>query len=220
MKKKLARIAALVLCCGVLTSVAAFADYDDYRKPTWISADGRKAVTMRADNYRELEVNHNGNENDLKWSVTKGKKVVKIVSRDRTDDEVRIKALKTGTAKVTCRIQGTSKKVTYTVTVKKASAASKKIHRVGAKNVTISLGEDRDLEVRKGKSVRDRDLHWSITGAKGIVVFDDDDLRDDEVEIRGTKVGSTEVTCTNRVIGQKITFAVTVVDAPYYDYDD
>ncbi len=217
MKKKLSRIAALVLCCSMLTGITVLAD-DDSRKPTRISADGKTSVTMRVDNYKELEVNHNGNENDLSWSVTKGKSVVKITSKDKTNDEVTIKALKKGTAKVTCKIKGTSKKVTYTITVKSASASSKKISRVGPKAVTVELGDDRDLKVKKGKSVRNNDLKWSITGQKGIVRFDDDDLTDDDVEIYGKKVGTTTVTCTNRLIDQKINFTVTVVD--HYDDDD
>lgn len=211
MTKRIMRLVSALLCCSMLFGgLTALAD-DDYRKPTWIQADGSKSVTMYKGGTAELEVEHDGGEQYLSWSVTSGKTVVQITSADKTDDEIRIKALKAGTAKVTCKIKGTTKKVTYTITVKNASA-TKRITRVGAATVTLRVGQDRDLEVKRGSGVTKRDVKWTITGTKGIVKFEPGESRwDDEIEIIGVKTGTTVVTCTNHLNNQKIRYTVKVV---------
>ena len=65
MTKRIMRLVSALLCCSMLFGgLTALAD-DDYRKPTWIQADGSKSVTMYKGGTAELEVEHDGGEQYL-----------------------------------------------------------------------------------------------------------------------------------------------------------
>ncbi len=95
-------------------------------KPTKITAKSSKTLTVAQGSTFELKVRMKpGNADDdyLTWSIISGKSVVQFRDSDRNDDDIKLKAIKTGTAKVRCKIRGTNKKVTFTIKVKKASSA-------------------------------------------------------------------------------------------------
>ena len=91
-------------------------------------------------------------------------------------------------------------------------AASKTISRVGSKSVSVAVGKEFDLEVRKNGGISENKIYWSI-GNTSIVKFDDNDRYDDEIELRAVKAGTTKVTAKNLITGGKIVYTVTVKKA-------
>ncbi|MCM1160278.1 MAG: hypothetical protein NC412_03550 [Roseburia sp.] len=164
-------------------------------------------------------------DDELVWSIVSGKNVVKFdeYDNDYDGDDMEFRAVKAGKAKICCRIRGTNKKTYATITVKAAPKSSGTIKRVGSKTRVVEAGDSFELEVKKSRGVRDRDLKWHIEDKK-IVGFDDDDIYDDEMEFRARRAGTTRVTCQNRKTKQKVTFTIKVIreidDDDYYDYPD
>jgi len=93
-----------------------------------------------------------------------------------------------------------------------AALGYNKIAKVGSSSKSVNVGNEFELEVKKGSSVKDSNLWWSI-GNTGIVKFDDDDRSDEEIELRAVKAGTTKVTCLNKLTGGKIVYTVTVKKA-------
>lgn len=89
------------------------------------------------------------------------------------------------------------------------SLGAKRIGYVGSSSKTFYKGNDFELEVRKGKSVKDNNIKWVI-GNTSIVKFDDDDRTDDEIELRAVAVGTTKVRAKNSLTGGEIVYTVTV----------
>lgn len=113
-------LAAFLSLTVIITPLSIHADEDD-PKPTSIRRLNYSKKTLRVGQKFELEAFARPSDYDddqLIWS-TSNKKVIKIISRDRRDDDITVKAVKTGKAKITCRIRGTKKKKTCTITVKK-----------------------------------------------------------------------------------------------------
>lgn len=205
-KKKIYLSTLLALCFCMIFGATALAG----SKPTAIQKSGKTTRTVYIGDEVKLSVKADGDDNYLSW--TKSGSSLAFEDNDRNDDDIELHAVKTGTTKVTCKIKGTTKKVTYTVNVKtrKYNSADQKISRKGAATVTIRVGQDRDLEVKKAKGVKDNYLKWSIAD-KTIVRFDDDDIFDDEVEIQGRKKGTTTVTCKHLLTKATVKFKVRVV---------
>ena len=93
-----------------------------------------------------------------------------------------------------------------------AEAASNKMYRVGSKSLSVAVGKEFDLEVRKAAGLRDNDIKWTI-GNTSIVKFDDNDRYDDEIELRSAKAGTTKVTAHNLKTGGKLVYTVKVTKA-------
>ena len=94
-----------------LSPAVIHADSDD-PKPTSIRKLNYKKRTVRVGQKFELKAYarpYDYDDDQLIWS-TGNKKIVKIVSKDRRDDDITLKAMKTGKVKITCRIRGTKKK--------------------------------------------------------------------------------------------------------------
>lgn len=205
--KRVAIVAMIAMMIGLLVMPVKA---DSNVKPKKITAVGKQTVTVYAGQDFELKVKmtpKNAEDDYLRWKILSGSKYIRFDDDDRSDDEIEMRALKVGTAKVRCYIKGTSKKVDFTVTVKKAQ---KKITAAVKTSRTVRVGQDFDLEVNKYAGLKDRYLKWSI-GNKKIVRFDDDERVGDEVEFRAIKAGKTTVTCTNTKTNQKITFSIKVV---------
>lgn len=103
-----------------LSPAVIHADSDD-PKPTSIRKLNYKKRTVRVGQKFELKAYarpYDYDDDQLIWS-TGNKKIVKIISKDRRDNDITLKAMKTGKVKITCRIRGTKKKKTCTITVKK-----------------------------------------------------------------------------------------------------
>ena len=177
-----------------------------------ISRVGNKDRNVKVGNEFELRVKKNGNFSDsnLYWT-TSNSKVVKIADDDRYDDEIELRALKAGTAKITCKNALTGGKLVYNVTVK---PGDNKITRVGSANRTIEVGDDAELKVKKS-GLTNSQIKWSISDTS-ILRFEDGDNIGTEVEVEGKRVGTAKVYAKNLVTGGKLTYTITVVP----DYDD
>lgn len=90
-----------------------------------------------------------------------------------------------------------------------AALGYNKIGQVGKASKTVNVGNEFELEVKKGSKVKDSNLWWSI-GNTSIVKFDDDDRSDEEIELRAVKAGKTKVYCKNKLTGGKIVYTITV----------
>ena len=184
-------------------------------KPTSIKAVGSKSVTVSKGKKFELEVRLNprkAEDDYLTWSIVSGKGVVRFEDDDLHDDEVDLWAVKTGTAKVRCKIRGTKKSVTFTVKVKKSSVKTT-IKAVGSKSRSVKAGQEFELKVRTSSNIDDDDLKWTIVSGKKVVRFDDDDIYDDEMELVALKAGTAKVRCTIRGTKKSVTFKITVKKA-------
>ena len=96
-----------------------------------------------------------------------------------------------------------------------AAGGETSMYRVGAKERTVKVGQEFELQVREGVALRDNDIKWSI-GNTSIVKFDDNDRYDDEVELRALKKGTTKVTAHNLVTGGKLVYTVKVQNSVKY----
>ena len=125
------------------------ADYDDWIRPTSISAVGKKSLTMKVGEEKKLRVLMKplyANDDFLRWKIVSGKKYVGFDDYDRNDDSIDIIAKKAGTAKVRCYINGkSSKKVTFTIKVKKSSGKKKTIAAKGSTTKYEEVYDDFDL---------------------------------------------------------------------------
>ena len=177
-----------------------------------ISRVGAASRTVTAGNEFELEVKKNGNLADkyLYWT-TSNKNIVKIVDDDRSDEDIELKAVKAGTAKITCKNKYTGGKIVYTVTVKKGNM---KISRVGSATKTVEVGDDIELEVKKS-GLKNSQIKWSISDSS-ILRFEDGDNVGSEVEVEAKRTGTAKVTAKNLYTGGKIVYTIKVVP----DYDD
>lgn len=209
MKKRILQLGVSLLMLAGLFVIPVQAKENGVR-PQNVQIASIKKTIRKGDSF-ELKAKmtpYNADDNYLEWSIVKGKKVVRFADDDRYDDEVEFRALKAGTAKISCRIRGTDIKSTITVQVKKAAGG--KITRVGAKERTISVNREFELKVKKARGVNENNLKWSIQN-KSIVKFDDDDIYDDEMEFRAWKTGTTTIKCTNTVTKKSVTFTVHVI---------
>lgn len=206
-KKIAASILAMSLVALAVTPVQAKGP-----KPTKIAAASQSSVTVYAGNEFELKVKLtpvNAEDDYLQWSIVSGKGVVKFTDSDRWDDEVDLRAVKTGTAKVRCKISGSSKKVDFTVKVKKASSNTK-LTPVGSQKRSVSVGREFELEVKRSSGVREADLQWTVD-KPSIVGFEDNEHEgDDETDFIARKKGTAVITCKDRKSGSKVTFTITV----------
>jgi hypothetical protein len=224
LKKRAVPFLAAALSLSLCTAVPSNADSDP--KPRSIKAV-RASKTVAQGSEFELKVRtspRDANEDDLRWTIVSGKNVVRFDDSDRTDDEIELKALRPGKAKLRCQIRGTNKKVFITVTVKSRKTIPS-ISRIGAETRTVRAGKDFELKVRKPKNFDDDHLKWSIADPS-IVRFDDDDRSDDEMEFTARKAGTTTIRCKNLLSGRSISYTVKVEPRqaasmrPNWDEDD
>jgi len=191
---------------------------DDDVKPNEIYAVGKKNVTVTAGNEVELRIRTEPADADddyLKWTIVSGSEYIAFDSDDN-DDEIELKALRPGTAKIRCTIQGTQKSVNFTVKVKKAQA---KIKAAMSKNKTVEAGDDFELKIKKYPGLKNRYLKWQI-GNSDILRFEGSRKTGDEVEFVAVRSGKTTVTCQNTKTGQKVRFVITVTEDLDDDWDD
>ncbi len=177
-----------------------------------ITRVGAEARTVRVGNEFELEVAKRGGiqDKDLYW-YTSNKNIVKVVDDDRTDEEIELRAMGIGTAKISCHNRITGGKIVYTVTVKKASPL---IARVGAVTKVVEVGDDIEISVRKS-ALTEKQIKWTISDTSKLR-FEDGDNLGSEVELEARKTGTVKVTAKNLVTGGSIVYNVKIVP----DYDD
>lgn len=112
--------ALLAVCLCFSLSMTALAGSDDGKRPTKISVKGAKNRTVYTGQEFTLKVKHNHDDDYLKWSINK-KGIIAFEDTDRSGDDAEFYARKTGTVKVTCKIKGTKKKVTFKIKVKQST---------------------------------------------------------------------------------------------------
>ena len=207
MKKVLALALAAVVTAGSLAVVPVDAYTDSSLGSKLIGRIGSSTKSVLKGSEFELEVRKGTKvrDNDIKWTIG-NTSVVKFDDDDRYDDEIELKAVGTGTTKVTANNLLTGGKISYTITVKKTS---KTISRIGNANRTVKDGNEFELEVRKNGGIQDKDLYW-YTSNKNIVKVIDDDRTDEEIELRAVAPGKATITCKNQITGGKINYYVTV----------
>lgn len=198
-----------VKCYVTGTSIASYATIT-VKEPTYkIARVGASSQTYYVGDKFELEVTRSGGTKDshLKWTI-KDTSIVKFAEKSVTGDEIELKAKAAGTTTVTCTNSKTKKTISYKITVKKKLTGTT-IGKVGSSTVTIKKGKDVELEVRKGSSVKEKNLTWSIKDTS-ILKFEDGKKTGSEVEVIGKKAGTTTVTCTNTATKKTVTYTVKV----------
>ena len=176
-----------------------------------ISREGKKKRSIIKGKIFELEVDkpESVKDKNLTWSI-KDSSIVTFAGKERHDDDIKFKALKAGTTKITCRNTKTDKKISFNIVVKNVS---KTIQAKGSLKRSIRVNGELELEVKKtkGKGVKDRQLKWTVEDSSVLAFEDmDDGIYDDEMEFVGIKPGKTTVTCTNTANKEKVTFTITV----------
>lgn len=183
-----------------------------------ISREGKKKRSIIKGKIFELEVDkpESVKDKNLTWNI-KDSSIVTFAGKERHDDDIKFKALKAGTTKITCRNTKTDKKINFKITVKnvkkatKGSSQNKTIYEKGSLKRSIRVNDELELEDKKTRGVKEHQLKWTVEDST-ILVFEDmdDGIYDDEMEFVGIKPGKTTVTCTNTANKEKVTFTITV----------
>lgn len=209
------KILVYVMAAAMVFSVFAFnpVEADAAPGPRYIAKEGSSSKTFSAGNSFELEVNKGSEVKDsnLWWSVGNSK-IVKFNSKDKSDEDVSMKALKAGKTKVTCVNKLTGGKVVYTITVKKAT---KYISKSGDSTRTVNKGSEFDLKVKLGGLINENKVKWTIADTS-IVGYDDDDRYDNEMEFYAKKGGTTKITAKNLLTGGKVVYTIKVKQPSSY----
>ena len=195
MKKTFAKILSSVMAVLILFSLSVMptVSADSYKKPTKVTAISKKTISVKKGRQFELKVFANGDDDYLRWSIIKGKNIVKFDDYDRYDDEVEFIAKKKGTAKVKCYIKGTKKSVVFTVkvtNVKKTNYISAtKARNIALNHAGVKLSKVRDLSVEKdneyGKVIYEVDFEagryeysYDINAKTGKIIYSNKEYED------------------------------------------
>lgn len=175
-----------------------------------LSRVGKKERSVTVGKEFELEVKKSGKLSDkkIKWSIG-DTSIVKFDDDDRYGDDIDLKAVKAGTTTVKAKNLDSGKSVSYKITVKKAKA-DYTIKKVGSTSKTVEVDDDIELEVKKGASLKESQIKWSISDTS-ILRFEDGDNKGSEVEVEARKKGTTKVTAKNTKTGEKIVYTIKVV---------
>lgn len=181
----------------------------------WISQVGNASRTVAPDKEFELRVNKGDalKGSQIKWTIS-NTNVVRFDDDDRFGVDIELEAVKSGTAKVTANNLATGGKIVYTINVKSTLGAYS-IAQVGKATKYVGTYDDIELEVKKGASLRNDQIQWSIADTSLLSFENGDNIgREVELESKG-KSGSTKVTAHNLHTGGKIVYTVKV--SPGYD---
>lgn len=155
------------------------------------------------------------NENYLYWAIVGKKGIVQIVDKDVSDNDIRIKALRTGTTRLRCHIKGTSRRDYITITVKNRPSPKPQRVNISLTRKTLYTGSTYTLKASYAPSNANQNyLNWAIVGKKGIVQFAENDIRDNDVRIKALRPGTTKLRC--HVIGtsRRDYITITVKNRP------
>lgn len=90
-----------------------------------------------------------------------------------------------------------------------AAGGDNLISRVGAKERSVAVGQELELEVKEGRALNDNDIKWTSSNTS-VLKYAENDRYDDEMEFKAVKKGKATVTAKNLETGGKIYFYVTV----------
>lgn len=207
-------LSALVLAGSIAVPVAA--------SDKSITRVGRLARTVYVGKEIDLEVREGRNVRDrhLKWAI-RDTSVATFEENDSYGDEVELVGKNAGMTLATCENTTTGEKINYIVVVK-AVPTTKAVETVETntktvetKTRTVEVDDDFELRTVKAANIKANQIEWKIADTN-ILRFDEGDKYGTEVELEARKVGTTEVTCTNLVTKETITYTITVVP----DIDD
>lgn len=182
----------------------------------WISQVGNASRTIAPNKEFELRVKKGDalKGSQIKWTIG-NTNIVRFDDEERYGVDIDLEARKAGTTKVTANNLATGGKIVYTITVK-SSLGAYNIAQVGKATKYVETYDDIDLEVKKGASLRNDQIEWSIADTS-LLSFEYGDNIGREVELNSKgKTGTTKVTAHNLHTGGKIVYTVKVT----YDYDD
>ena len=164
MKKILALALATAVAAGSLGVAPAEAYTDPNLGSNKIGRVGNATKSIYKGGELDLEVRKGTGlrENDIKWSIS-NTNILRFDDDDRYDDEIEVKALKTGTTKITAKNLVTGGKIVYTVKVK---ASKNTISRVGNKDRNVKVGNEFELRVKKNGNFSDSNLYWTTSNSK------------------------------------------------------
>jgi len=220
MKKILAYALAAVMAVSGFVALAPVQADAATSPGDKIYREGSKTRNLKVNKTIELEVEKGRNlrDSDLWWSVSSGSSVVKITSSDRSDEDVTIKGLKPGTAKVKCKNKVTGGSLYYTVKVTKSSSSSaaNKIYREGNATKNMKVGKSLELEVEKGRNVKDSDLWWTVSSGSSVVKITSSDRSDEDITIKALKAGTAKVKCKNDRTGGSLSYTIKVTKQGAY----
>ncbi len=150
----------------------------------------KKKLSMNVGKTKTIKVT--GVKN-VKWSVTKGKNLVKITANGK---KVKIKALKAGTAKVTAVVTVDKKKQKFSCTVK----ISKKAAESGTDTKPVDTDDTQDDDADGGAvnvpAVSDKELDASVFGATNFAVSLLKQVRSEDTKKSNTLISPDSVlTC-------------------------
>lgn len=92
---------------------------------------GKKKRSIIKGKIFELEVDkpESVKDKNLTWSI-KDSSIVTFAGKERHDDDIKFKALKAGTTKITCRNTKTDKKISFNIVVKNVSKTKKHLPKI------------------------------------------------------------------------------------------
>ena len=130
----------------------------DYTAESVLTREGKKKRSIIKGKIFELEVDkpESVKDKNLTWSI-KDSSIVTFAGKERHDDDIKFKALKAGTTKITCRNTKTDKKISFNIVVKnvsktkKASSKNKTIQAKGSLKRSVRVNGELELEVKKTK---------------------------------------------------------------------
>lgn len=156
----------------------------------------------------------NAEDEYLRWEILSGKDVIHFDDDDRNDDEIEFKALKEGTASVRCYVKGKDKtKYGDTIKISVQKKNDYTFQSYGKLSKTVEVDDDLELKVKKGSSIKEKQLKWTIANKK-LLRFEDGDNTGKEVELEARRPGTTEVTCTytdSNGTKKSVTYTVKVI---------
>ena len=145
-----------------------------------ISREGKKKRSIIKGKIFELEVDkpESVKDKNLTWSI-KDSSIVTFAGKERHDDDIKFKALKAGTTKITCRNTKTDKKISFNIVVKNVSktkkASSLKKDALSWDTRTRTRNDRTricSVTITPYPNISKRDILFSIASAKVLVFFE------------------------------------------------
>ena len=178
-------------------NISAQADYNWKPKKVSIAQSAKKVSQGKEFEIRAKVTPIDAEDDYIRWEIISGKKYVKFEDRDRTGDEMDFIAVKPGKAKIRCYVYGKNKD-RYGDTIKVSVTEAKKdysLRKSGASVKYEEVWDDFDLEVKKGDSIKEKQLKWKISNPD-IVDFANWKKTGHEVDFYAKKCGTTKITCS------------------------
>lgn len=176
--------------------------------------DAKRTVTEKQEFELRVKRSNGAKERNLRWTIANDKIVrfEDIDDANEGDDEMEFVAKKAGTTTIKCTDTATNQSVSFTITVKKAKAATESLTIVGNKTRTVKLRKEFELKVKRANGIKERDLRWSIadTSIVNFEEWNDANEGDDEMEFIALAAGTTTIKCTDTKNKKSVTFTITV----------